>query len=94
MADLVATHCPVCHSVTDHDHYLSRGGYLHSLCTNCGKDISSSERVESGEPQPVTKHCAVCGVDTAHVRYLSTTGYLHWLCLSCGKDVRSSANVQ
>jgi transposase-like protein len=93
MHDLKMTHCPVCERPTLHDRYVSRAGQLHSLCTECGKDVRAGVdlREMSGE---VAKPCPVCEKTTEHVRYTDTSGYLHWFCMSCGKDVRSGTEAR
>ena len=84
------TFCRRCGQRSAHDIYISKGGYLHSLCTDCGKDADSSARCAeiTGE---ATKECGKCGTNTEHLRYISEGGYIHWFCCSCGKDVDSSA---
>jgi len=90
MPGFTSTYCIRCNNETVHDIYISEGGYLHSLCTNCGKDSSSGSEVGniSGE---ASKQCLKCGRTTEHLRYVSTGGYIHWFCCSCGHDISSSA---
>lgn len=90
MAGFKYTHCSRCGQNTAHDIYISEGGYLHSLCTDCGKDVDSSSRV--GELNgSSTKNCLKCDATTEHIRYISEGGYIHWFCCSCGKDIDSGS---
>ena len=90
MLGLKLTYCPNCRTATAHDLYISSGGYLHSLCTDCGKDVDSSAKInrQNGE---ASKNCSRCGTITEHIRYISSGGYIHWFCCSCGKDIDSGA---
>ena len=82
------TYCAICHKQTEHNLYVNSMGYLHSFCTDCGKDVGSSEMInrQTGE---AAKHCSRCGTVTEHVRYAGSNDYVHWFCCSCGQDVHS-----
>lgn len=84
------TYCPKCRNATAHDIYISSGGYIHSLCADCGKDAESSAKVDSHNGEAV-KSCSRCKITTEHIRYISPEGYIHWFCCSCGKDIDSAA---
>ena len=82
------TYCSNCRAITAHDLYTS-DSYIHSLCTDCGKDVSSSSRIDKQNGE-ATKICGFCDTTTEHIRYTSD-GYIHWFCCSCGKDISSSS---
>lgn len=86
------TSCGRCSSRTAHDIYVSSGGYLHSLCTECGKDSESASKIDY-ENGSATKECSRCEATTEHIRYISKGGYIHWFCCSCGKDIESGARI-
>lgn len=93
MVDLITTYCRRCGKEQVHEIYISSGGYLHSLCTECGKDVRSSSEVKKTTAS-MTKHCGSEDDSRHHIRYISTGGYIHWFCCTCGKDIRSSAEVE
>jgi hypothetical protein len=86
------SYCERCRKTSAHDIYISEGGYLHSLCTDCGKDCSSGAQYDNinGDAE---KYCDSCRINTSHIRYISTGGYIHWFCCSCGKDISSDSRV-
>lgn len=90
MAGFKFTWCGRCGADSAHDLYTDSNGYLHSMCTNCGRDVSSNSRLDhiSGEG---TKTCSKCDTNTEHLRYIDSNGYVHWFCCSCGRDISSSA---
>jgi hypothetical protein len=66
--------------------YLGSGNYLHSLCSGCGRDVSSQVEVReiiSGMILP----CKAEGRLRRHIRYLSRKGNIHYFCCTCGRDV-------
>lgn len=93
MADMITTYCRRCGKEQLHEIYKSSGGYLHSLCTECGKDVCSDTEVK----RVTSNMMRQCGSEYAsrhHIRYISTGGYIHWFCCTCGKDVCSDAQVE
>ncbi len=92
MAGFKLTYCRRCSSRTSHDIYISSGGYLHSLCTECGKDAVADATFDH-ENGMATKNCNRCETTTEHIRYISTGNYIHWFCCSCGKDIVSDAKI-
>ena len=92
MTGLVTCYCPRCKRDTPHEIYISKGGYLHSLCVRCGKDVCSSAKVREICTRMVTT-CSREGGSRLHIKYISKGGYLHWFCCSCGRDISSSAQV-
>jgi len=88
MVGFINTYCPRCRKITIHDLYVSSGGYLHSLCTQYGKDVNSSAKFQKQNGAGY-KNCTRCGKNTEHIRYICSKGYIHWFCCSCGKDVNS-----
>lgn len=93
MAEIITTYCRRCGKERPHEIYISRGGYLHALCTECGKDVGSSERVGEREGSMI-RECASEGANRYHIKYISRGGYIHWFCCTCGKDVGSSERVR
>ena len=93
MAGFINTYCPRCRKITIHDLYFSSGGYLHSLCTQVGKDVNSSAKFQKQNGAGY-KNCTRCGKNTEHIRYISSTGYIHWFCCSCGRNFNSGAKVK
>jgi len=89
---IIYTYCPRCKKDTAHEIYISTGGYLHSLCTECGKDVSSDAKV-SEIVTDLTKTCDREGKRCIHIKYISSGGYIHWFCCGCGKDVSGDARV-
>lgn len=89
MADLKLSYCQSCKIIALQDIYISEGNFLHSLCTNCGKDVESSKRICSQNVN-ANKECTYCKNNTEHVRYLDEGGFIHWFCCSCGKDIESN----
>ena len=92
MSGFKFTYCTNCESQTAHDIYISDGDHLHSLCTDCGKDVPSRAEVDTinGEGN---KYCENCETNTEHLRYISSGGYIHWFCCSCGKDIVGRAQT-
>jgi len=86
-------YCRKCKKETAHEVYISKGGYLHSLCTMCGKDVGSSAEVKD-ICGVMAIECSSERVSRVHVKYLSKGNYIHWFCCSCGKDVSSTAQVR
>ena len=93
MPDMITTYCRRCRKEQLHEIYKSSGEYLHSLCTECGKDVRSDARVKRVTSN-MTRHCGSEDASRHHIRYISTGGYIHWFCCTCGKDVRSDARVE
>ncbi|GEM_PF-2347302 len=89
---IIYTYCPRCKKETAHEIYVSPGGYLHCMCIECGKDVSSYATV-SEIVTTLTKTCDREGKSCAHIKYISSGGYIHWFCCGCGKDVSSDARV-
>ena len=92
MSEIKTCYCPYCEKETAHDIYIDTSGYVHSLCTQCGKDEESRKRVK--------KICLYSRLECSreqdnklHIKYLDTNGYIHWFCLSCGKDIESRSRV-
>lgn len=92
MSGFKYTYCHRCSTRTAHDIYVSSGGYLHSLCTECGKDADAASKIDY-ENGNATKECTRCETTTEHIRYISKGGYIHWFCCSCGKDIESGASI-
>lgn len=93
MEQIVNTHCNTCGEDQPHEIYLSTSGYVHSLCTACGKDVYGATPVDEITGGMV-RLCAREKADRYHVKYISKTGYIHWLCGTCGGDVRSASPVR
>ena len=91
--EIIYTYCPRCKKETAHEIYISSGGYLHSLCTECGKDVCSDAKVAE-IVTTLTKTCDCGGKSCVHIKYISKGGYIHWFCCGCGKDVCSDAPVR
>ena len=75
MAEIIYTHCRRCGKEMPHEIYVSSGGYLHSLCTECGKDVGASERVGTLEGS-MNRECGREGGNRYHIKYISTGGYM------------------
>jgi NMD protein affecting ribosome stability and mRNA decay len=93
MADMITTYCRRCGKEQIHEVYISSGGYLHSLCTECGKDVSSDAKVNRTTSN-MSRYCGNEDATRYHIRYISNGGYIHWFCCSCGKDISSDAKVE
>ena len=93
MEQPVNTHCANCGERQPHEIYISSNGYVHSLCTGCGKDVYGATPVHEVAGGMV-KACARENADRYHVKYISKTGYIHWMCGTCGSDVHSASPVQ
>lgn len=92
MTGFVHSYCGRSGEEEPHDLYLSEGGYLHSLCMRCERDVSSESRVamQTGGGRI---NCPKCGCVTHHIRYQSQGGYIHWFCCSCGRDIAGESKV-
>lgn len=93
MPNMITTYCRRCGKEQLHEVYESSGGYLHALCTECGKDVCSDSRVKR-TTSSMNRECGSEGASRYHIRYISTGGYLHWFCCTCGKDVCSDSRVE
>ncbi len=92
MSEIKYCYCPNCKKQTAHDIYIDTSGYLHSLCTMCGKDVESLSRVKK-ICLYTTLECPSEQGNKLHIKYLDSSGYIHWFCLSCGKDIESRSRV-
>lgn len=93
MAEIKHCYCPRCQEETAHEVYIDIHGYLHSLCTVCGKDVESRSRVKEISLYSTLK-CQSEKSNRLHIRYLDVHGYIHWFCLSRGKDIESRFRVE
>ena len=93
MSEIITTYCRRCGKEQPHEIYISTGGYLHSLCTECGKDVGASERIDELAGS-MFRECGSEGASRYHIKYISTGGYIHWFCCTCGKDIGSSERVK
>jgi hypothetical protein len=90
---IVDTYCRNCGEQQPHEIYQSSDGYIHSLCTVCGKDVYGATPV--GEiTGGAVRACAREKADRYHVKYISKTGYIHWFCSTCGNDVHGASPVK
>jgi rRNA maturation protein Nop10 len=93
MEQNVSTHCRNCGERQPHEIYLGSNGYVHSMCTVCGKDVVGATPVDEVTGGSV-RACAREKADRYHVKYLGKSAYVHWFCATCGKDVRSASPVR
>lgn len=95
MQKMFSCYCRKCGKGSMHDIYISRGGYLHAVCSVHNWDKSSDAEMQSHEYDwEGENYCTSCGKETHQFRYTSKGGYIHWFCCGCGKDKSSDAQVR